>query len=168
MRHRRFSFRRPDSPDPFTWQGFLAALFLSSVAMFFFGLAMDNALRLFGIGISAWQDALWDSCMAFFFGSFVAPLFWRIGLITFPQYLLGAFALVVPITIISVLALSRFHDVRVEVPGIDALSFPDQSFAISAYVRLIRAVIYVPFFLGVFYFIYHVLIGMAPKGHPNG
>lgn len=149
---------------PFTWRGFMLALVMSSVIMFFFGLVMDNTLRLFGVGISPWKDALWDCVMATFFGSLIAPIFWRLGLCTFPQYLLGAFALVVPITICSALVLSQFHDVRIVVPGLDAVSFPNQSFAISAYVRLIRAVIYVPVYLASFYWIYHIALRMAPKG----
>jgi hypothetical protein len=168
MAGRGYGYRSAKTIRPFTWPGFLGSLFVSAMIMFAFGLLTDNSLRLFGIGISAWKDALWDCVMALFFGSIVAPLFWRIGLVTFPQYLLGAFALVVPMTIVSALVLSRFHDVSIDVPGIDAAAFPNQSFAISAYVRLIRAVIYVPVFLASFYWIYHLALGMAPKGHEHG
>lgn len=131
--------------------------------MFLFGLAMDNSLRIFGIEISAWVDALWDSFMVIVFGSFMGPVFWRIGLVTFPQYLLGALALVVPISAISVLLLSRFYNVGIEIPGIDSDDFPNRFIAVTAYVRLMRAMVSVPVFLGAFYWIYHVSFGMAPK-----
>ena len=168
MAGRGYGYRSVETMRPFTWPALLGSLFVSAMIMFAFGLLMDNTLRLFGIGISAWKDSLWDCFMAFCCGSIVAPVFWRIGLVTFPQYLLGAFALVVPITIVSAIVLSRFHDVSIDVPGIDAAAFPNQSFAISAYVRLIRAVIYVPVFLACFYWIYHVFLGRAPMGHEHG
>lgn len=162
----KLRLRRPTDPNPFQWSAFIASLLFSAFLMFLFGLVMDNSLRIFGVGISAWIDAMWDSSMAAIFGFLVAPIFWRIGLVTFPQYLLGAFALMVPITILSVLILSRFHDVGVEVAGIDTESFPNQYFAITAYVRLIRAMIFVPFFLAAFYWWFHVAFGMAPKQTP--
>lgn len=155
--------KRPTEMQSFRWSIFLFSLFVSASVMFLFGLAMDNTLRLFGIGISSWFDSLWDSFLGVFFATFIAPVFWRIGLVTFPQYLLGAFALAAPITIISVLVLSRFYNVSIEVPGINSAAFPDQSFAVSAYVRLIRAVIFIPVFLWVFYWVFHICFGMAPK-----
>lgn len=159
--------KKPAELQAFRWPVFLFSLFVSAFVMFLFGLTMDNTLRLFGIGISPWFDSLWDSFLGVFFASFIAPLFWRIGLVTFPQYLLGAFALAAPITIISVLVLSRFYDVSVDVPGINSAAFPDQSFAISAYVRLIRAVVFIPVFLWVFYWVFHIYFGMAPKSFKN-
>lgn len=163
MRAPKLRFKKPDIMQPFQWPVFLLSLVLGAFVMFMFGLAIDNVLRIFGVGISAWFDAFWDAFVTVFFGAFVAPIFWRIGLVTFPQYLLGALALVVPISIISVLVLSRFHNVGIDVPGIDSDVFPNRFFAVTAYVRLIRAMIDVPVFLAAFYWIYHIAFGMAPK-----
>ena len=164
MNTAKFRLRKPEQLQPFRWPVFLTSLVIGATVMFVFGLAMDNALRVFGVGISSWFDAFWDSFITIFFGAVIAPIFWRVGLVTFPQYLLGALALVVPISIISVLILSNFHDVGIEVPGIDSEAFPNRFLAVTAYVRLIRAMIFVPVFLASFYWIYHVFFGMAPRG----
>ena len=158
-----FRLKKPKVLQPFKWAGFFISLFGASIAMFLFGVLMDNTLRAFGIGISSWFDAAWESFLGSFFGAFVAPIFWRIGLVTFPQYLLGAFALMVPITILSVLVLSRFHDVGIDVPGIDFETHPNQYFATSAYIRLFRSMLFVIVYLATFYWIFHILIGMEPR-----
>ncbi|WP_419914541.1 hypothetical protein [Hoeflea sp.] len=155
--------KKPEVQQPFQWSGFFLSLFGASTVMFLFGLLMDNTLRAFGIGISSWFDSLWESFLGTFFGSFIAPIFWRIGLITFPQYLLGAFALVVPITILSVLFLSQFRDVGISVPGIDSELHPNQHFATTAYIRLFRAMLFVPVYLAFFYWMFHVSLGMKPR-----
>lgn len=155
--------RKPETPQPFRWPVFFISLIASSVAMFLFGLAMDNTLRAFGIGISSWFDSLWESFLGILFGSFVAPIFWRIGLGTFPQYLLGASALVIPISILGVLVLSQFHDVGISVPGIDPAIHSTQYIATSAYIRLFRSMIFVPVYLGAFYWIFHISFGMEPR-----
>lgn len=156
-------WRKPERPQPFRWPAFFISLLASSVVMFLFGLMLDNTLRAFGVGISGWFDSLWDSFLGTFFGSFVAPIFWRIGLVTFPQYLLGASALVVPITILSVLVLSQFHNVWIEVPGISSEAHPNQYFATTAYIRLFRAMLFVPVYLAFFYWMFHVSFGMEPR-----
>ena len=155
--------RKPEIQQPFRWPGFFLSLFASSIVMFMFGLMMDNTLRAFGIGISSWFVSLWDSFLGSFFGSFIAPIFWRLGLVTFPQYLLGASALVVPITILSVLVLSQFHDVGINVPGIDSELHPNQHFATTAYIRLFRSMLFVPVYLAFFYWMFHVSFGMKPR-----
>ena len=131
--------------------------------MFGFGLIVDNLLRAFGIGISGWFDSLWDSILASFCGFIVAPIFWRIGLVTLPQYLLGAFALVVPITLVSILILSQFHNVGIEMPGINHQSHPNQYVALTAYIRLFRSMIFTPVYLACFYWMFHVALGMKTK-----
>lgn len=153
-------FRKPPVLQPFRWPVFFVSLMASSLVMFLFGLLMDNTLRIFGVGISSWFDSLWDACLGTFFGAIVAPIFWRIGLVTFPQYLLGAFTLVVPITLLSVIVLSQFHNVEIEVPGIASDAYPNQLIAISAYVRLFRAMIFVPVYLAFFYWIFHISFAM--------
>lgn len=155
--------RKPEMLLPFRWPAFLISLFASFVAMFLFALVMDNTLRAFGIGISNWFDSLWDSALATVCSFFIAPIFWRIGLVTLPQYLLGASALVIPTTIISVLILSQFHDVGISVPGIDSQTHTTQYLAISAYIRLFRSILCVPVYLGVFYWMFHISFGMDPR-----
>lgn len=167
MRTLRFRLRKPAVPQPFRWSILFVSLVLSCTVMFLFGLLMDNLLRMFGVGVSAWFDSLWDSLLTVACGMVFAPVFWRIGLVTFPQYLLGAFTLVVPISLASVLVLSQFHDVGIGVPGIDADAFPSQHIAITAYVRLIRAMLFVPVFLSVFYWMFHVAFGMSPRLSSN-
>ena len=157
-----FRFRKPETMQPFRWPAFLISLFASFVAMLLFALVMDNTLRAFGIGISNWFDSLWDSALATVCSFFVAPIFWRIGLVTLPQYLLGASALVIPTTILSVLILSQFHDVGISVPGIDSQTHTTQYVATSAYIRLFRSILCVPIYLGVFYWVFHISFGMAP------
>ena len=159
--------RKPDKLQEFRWLTLLRALIISASIMFVFGLVMDNTLRLFGVGISAWLDALWDSLLAIFCGFFLAPVFWRIGLVTFSQYMLGAFALVVPIAGTSFAVLSQFYNVWIEVPGIDSAAYPDQHIAITAYVRLIRAMVFVPIFLAAFYWVFHIVFAMAPRQNTN-
>lgn len=163
MRPPILRLRKPKDLQPFKWSGFFLSLCASSFVMFLFGLMLDNSLRAFGIGISGWIDSLWDSFMGTFFGSFIAPIFWRMGLLTFPQYLLGASALVVPITILSVLVLSQFHEVGIYVPGIDSELHRNQYLATTAYIRLFRSMLFVPVYLAFFYWIFHVSLGMKPR-----
>lgn len=148
---------------PFQWDIFIACLGVSGLAVFICGLLMDNMLRLFDIGISPWRDALLSGFFSFLFSIPIAPALWRLGLVTLPQYLLGAMAVFVPLTILSTIVVSPSHDIMIKVPGFDDDAPANQLWALTAYIRLARSAIFVPVFLFTFWFSYHYLCNMDPK-----
>ena len=148
---------------PFRWSIFIACLAASGVTVSFCGILIDNLLRMFDVGISPWQDAFWSGVFAFLFSIPIAPALWRLGLVTLPQYLLGAMAVFVPLTIVSTIIMSQSYDIMIRVPGVDEDAPANQVWALTAYIRLARSAIFVPVFLFTFWFTYHDLCNMAPK-----
>lgn len=155
--------QNPPEKRPFRWPTFIACLAASGLTVTFCGILIDNLMRMFDIGISPWRDALWSGVFAFLFSIPIAPALWRLGLVTLPQYLLGAMAVFVPLTIVSTIIMSQSYDIMIRVPGFDEDVPANQVWALTAYIRLLRSAIFVPVFLFTFWFTYHYLCNMAPK-----
>jgi len=156
----------PDNPAtrrPYTRRGFVLALLFAGGVLFFVGLVLDVALRLGGIGVSVWIEAFWSATLGTICSYFIAPMFWRMGLVTLPQYMVGAFAVMSPIAILSFIPLSQLIGPQVEMPWLDPDAPADHAIALTIYLRLARAAVLVPIYLVAFYWFYHVHLGMAPR-----
>lgn len=149
--------------QPFRPGTYLACLGVSALAVFGAGLVVDNGLRMFDVGISPWREAMWSAIFSFLFSVPIAPILWRLGLVTLPQYLLGAMAVVVPLTILSALAMSQFYDIMIRVPGFDDDTPVSQVWVLTAYIRLARSALYVPIFLFTFWYSFHRVCNMAAR-----
>lgn len=149
-------------PRPFTWAGFVMALAVAGLAQFAVALGLDAALRQAGLALHPWRDAAWSVLVGGISSFFIAPVFWRMGLVNLPQYLIGAFAVMAPITVLSFVLLASVDRGLIAAPWA-AAHLPGHAIALTAYVRLIRAVVLVPVWLGAFYWVYHVRLNMAPR-----
>lgn len=148
---------------PFRWDCFLICMATGGVAVFVSGVLMDNILQMFDIGITSWQEALWSAVFSVIFSVPIAPIFWRFGLISLPQYLLGATGLFVPLTMVSVAIMNIFHDVRITAPDFNSDALASQVWALTAYVRIARSAVFVPVFLLTFWFMFHRVCRMKPR-----
>lgn len=146
----------------FTWRGYTSALAFAAVVLFVVGVALDAMLRATGIGISIWFDAFWSAVVGFGASFFVARMFWRLGLKTLPQYMIGAFAVMAPISILSFIPLTQIFGAAITVPWITDDASPHHAVAMTVYIRFARAVILVPIFLAAFYWFYHIRLRMEP------
>ena len=149
--------------QPFRWDIFLLCLTAGGVAIFIVGIVFDNLLHIFDVSISSWREALWSAVFGVLFSIPIAPMLWRLGLVTLPQYLLGAMAVFVPLTILSALLMSGFYDIKITVPDFDNDAAASQVWALTAYIRLARSAIFVPVFLITFWFTYHRVFKMEPR-----
>src|SRR5262245_11857870 len=133
--HGENTYRRRKGNRPFCWDYFMICILSGGVAVFFSGLLIDNVLQMFNIGISSWKEALWSAVFSVIFSGPIAPVFWRFGLVSLPQYLLGATGLFVPLTILSALIMYFFYDIRITAPDFDSDAIASQVWALTAYVR---------------------------------
>lgn len=154
----------PQRPKhPFGMRGYIAALSFAGVVLFIFGLALDALLRLMGIGVVLGIEAFWSAFLGTVCSFFIARLFWRMGLVTLPQYMVGAFAVMTPIAIISFVPLSQLIGAQVDMPWLGQDVSDDHAIALTVYLRLGRAAVLVPIYLMAFYWYYHIHLWMAPK-----
>lgn len=150
-------------PRPFRWPEFLASHLAASLAIFLIGLILDNGLRAFGIDIPSWREAFYSGLSGFLIATPLCLVLWRVGLVTGPHYLLGGLGLFVPVTILSVLVISRFDNVLITVPVVDGDGSDNQLLAITAYIRIARSAVLFPTYIGVFWFSYHIYFRRLPK-----
>lgn len=148
---------------PYEHRGYVAALLFAGGVLFVFGLIFDAVLRGFGIGVAPWFEAFWSALVGVTVSYFVARLFWRMGLVTLPQYLVGAFAIMAPIALLSFLPVIRLFGSTIEMPWLEADVSQHHAIALTVYVRLARAVILVPIYLTAFYWFYHIHLRMRPE-----
>ena len=148
---------------PFRWDCFLICMATAGLAVFVSGVLMDNILQMFDIGIASWQEALWSAVFSVMFSIPIAQVFWRFGLISLPQYLLGATGLFVPLTMASVAIMNIFYDVRITAPDFNSDALASQVWALTAYVRIARSAVFVPVFLLTFWFMFHRVCRMRPR-----
>lgn len=150
-------------PRPFTQRGYITALVFAGICLFVFGLAFDAVLRAFGIGVAPWFEAFWSAVVGVIVSYPVARVFWRMGLVTYPQYLIGAFTIMAPIALLSFLPVMLLYGTTIEMPWAGVIIPQEQAIALTIYVRLARAVLLVPVFLAAFTWFYHVHLRMEPK-----
>lgn len=148
---------------PFRWSGFITALCFAGCVQFVAAVGIDAILRGFGIALHPWCDAACSVAVAATASFFVARLFWRLGLVTLGQYMVGAFCLICPITVVLFLMLYMQDRALFQAAALDPDVAWHQAIGLSAYVRLIRATVLAPVFLAAFYWFYHVALGMAPR-----
>lgn len=144
-------------------RGYVSALCFAGLVLFLIGLGFDSVLRAFGIGIAPWFEAFWSAFVGVVVSFFVARLFWRMGLVTFPQYMLGAFTIMAPIAILSFIPVAQLFGNTIALPWLSETASDHHAIALTIYIRLARAVILVPVFLGAFTWFYHVHLGMEPE-----
>lgn len=154
---------RREGVRPFRWDCFMACILSGGVAVFITGILIDNILQMFNIGISSWQEAAWSGIFSVIFSAPIAHVFWRFGLVSLPQYLLGATGLFVPLTILSALLMTLFWDIRITAPDFDGNALPSQVWALTAYVRIARSAFFVPVYLLTFWFMFHRVCRMKPR-----
>jgi hypothetical protein len=143
---------------PFSLTLFLAVQPVCGVVSFVFAVFLDNALRTIGIDIHPWKEALTAALGGVFFLTTCAPLAWRLGLITLPQYFLAAVWLFMPATIIWLAVGNLFTPIAIDMAQYPA-DLPDNKvWAISTYIRIVRSAIISPVYILSFWFFYHYLL----------
>ena len=121
---------------------------------------LDNTLRYFGIEIHPWKEAVFSGLAGIFFSSLFVPVLWKLGLITVPQYILGALGVFVPATLISLAVIYHFHPIIIDIAGLDFDSTDDsKAWAISIYIRILRSAVLFPIYIFAFWLIYHKYLG---------
>ncbi len=153
----------------FRWREFISSHVFASLAVFLIALVLDNTLRAFGVDISSWREALYSGLSGLLVATPFSLLLWRVGLVTGPQYLLGGLGLFVPVTILSILAISQVDNILIYLPIEDGVESEfSQVLASTAYVRLARSALLFPAYIAVFWFSYHVHYQMLPKSNRKG
>ncbi|MCY6381580.1 hypothetical protein [Hoeflea prorocentri] len=147
--------------NPFPFRPYLVSHACGGLTVFLLALLLDNILLAFGFSLSAWKGAVYTACVGFILSVLLAPLIWRIGLVTGPHYILGGLALFVPATLVSSLVISQFESIMILLPGGDTIGSASQKWAITAYVRIARAAILFPCYLFAFWLVYHRLFGLS-------
>ena len=149
--------------NPFRWDIFVLSLAISGFATFIAALVMDNTLIQFYLIISPWRDAMWSAIFATICSFFVAPIIWKIGLVTFPQYLLAAMAVFVPLTVLSTLLMGLHYDIIISISK-DIVDLPEnQKWVLTAYIRLARSAVLIPVYLLVFWYVFHRVFKMKHR-----
>jgi hypothetical protein len=159
---RKDAASRAGETRDFRFDWFAVCLTAGGLAVFLSGVVIDNILQMFDIAIASWQEAGWSAIFGTIFAAAVAPFFWRFGLVTLPQYLLGATGLFVPLTMLSVAVMNFFWDVRITGPDFGGDAMPSQVWALTAYVRIARSAVFMPVFLLTFWFMFHRVYKMKP------
>ena len=144
----------------FTWRPFLLTQLPCGLFTILFALILDNLLRQFGVDIHPWKEALVSGLAGIFFSSLFVPLLWRLGLITVPQYILGALGLFIPATLLSLLAIYQFHPIIIDIAGLDLNTQSDsEAWAMTIYIRITRSAVLFPVYIFIFWLVYHKYLG---------
>lgn len=147
----------------FTWKPFLLTQLACGLFTTLCALLLDNSLRHLGIEIHPWKEALISGAAGTFFATLFVPLLWRLGLVTIPQYILGAIGLFIPATLLSLFAVYQFHPIIINFVGIELSSLSDnQNWAVTIYIRIFRSTILFPAYIFAFWLIYHKYLGNKP------
>lgn len=153
---------------PFEWPHYVATHLICSAALLLAALALDTILRAFGVGISPWKDAVYSALSGFVIATPLVPVLWRVGLVTGPHYVLGGLGVFVPATLLSVLVISRFDSILVQIPGLDLSEGDSQLWATTAYVRIARSAILFPVYIFIFWLVFHRVFNMRPLTAGDG
>ncbi len=143
---------------PFSIWVFLAVQPVCALIQFAVGIGLDNTLRELGVNIHPWKEAFYAALGGIFFMTTCAPLAWRVGLVTIPQYFLAAMALLMPATIIWLFLFSPFSPIQFEVAHLDVAADDSRALAMSIYIRIARSTILSPVYVLTFWYLYHHIL----------
>lgn len=152
-----------ETARPYEFRPFAIGVVAGGLAVFAVGLVLDRILISFGVELSPWRDAAWSGAFGVIFGGPGILAVWRIGVVTLRQYILAALILFAPLTVLSLLALAAFEDVVIAAPWAAGGEISAHDLAYTAYVRIARSAVFMPFFIAGFYFVYHRWFGCAPR-----
>lgn len=143
----------------FEWRPFLLTQLPCGLFTTLCALLLDNTLRQYGVGIHPWREAVISGAAGIFFSSLFVPILWRLGLVTVPQYLLGAVGLFVPATLLSLLVVHFFQPILIDIAGFEFAAGDSRAWAMAVYIRISRSVVLFPTYVFAFWFIYHKCLG---------
>ena len=144
---------------PFSIHWFLAVQPACAVVSFICAITLDNTLRIVGVEVHPWKDALTAALGGVFFMTTCAPLAWRVGLTTLPQYFLAAISLFMPATIIWLLVTTMITPIQIDMTAVSPDLTETRMWAMSIYIRIVRSAILSPAYIFAFWFFYHHLLG---------
>lgn len=136
------------------WHAYLLAHALAGLILFLCALFIDNLMRQFGVDIHAWKEALASALAGIVFSIPLLRVLWRLGLVTIPQYMLGAVTLFIPATLLSLIGVYFFQPILIDIAGID-VNNTSQSWATTIYLRIARSAILFPIYIAGFCWVYH-------------
>ncbi len=136
------------------WHAYLLAHLGAGLSLLLCALLTDNLMRQFGIDIHPWKEALASSLAGIVFAAPLLLVLWRLGLVTIPQYMLGAITLFIPATLLSLIGIYFFEPILIEISGMN-VNNTSQSWAATIYLRIARSAVLFPVYIVAFWYIYH-------------
>ena len=143
----------------FEWKVLLLTQLPCGGLLFIAAYCLDNFLFSLGVDIHPWREAMFAAIGGMFFSSIFIPVLWRLGLITVQQYLIGAIALFVPCTLITLVILGQFQSIKLPMVSLIENGSVERIWAMSIYIRIARSAILFPIYIFFFWLIYHKLLG---------
>lgn len=149
------------SATKFEWWPFLITQIPCGLFTTCCALVLDNVLRQYGVDIHPWREAIISGAAGIFFSSLFVPLLWRLGLVTVPQYMLGALGLFIPATLLSLFVVYAYQPVLIDIAGFEFTPDDNRAWAMTAYIRISRSAVLFPTYIFAFWLIYHKYLGRA-------